>query len=177
MSDIENVGRPVRVLTPEEIKEVELLSSYLTQDQIAGHLGIGVATFQRIVQRDAVVAIAYLRGKAKTIAQIANNMVMQALDGDFAAMKFFLQTRGGWNETVTQEHVSPDGSMSPKAGDGPVAIYALPDNGRGPVLLDPEPEPEPEPAPKAKRKPAAKRSAAKKKPAVKRSAPKRRDKK
>ncbi len=151
----------MRVLTDKERDQVETLAPYLTQEQIAAHLSMSVDTLARIFERDPDVLMMYRRGKAKAIFEIAENLVQKAIGGDFQSQRFYLMTQAGWSETVKNEHTSPDGSMSPKS-NGPVAIYALPDNGRD------KPEPDPAPDPRAKAKPKAKvKPRAKAKPRVK----------
>ncbi len=146
-------GRPMIELSAEQKIQIEALAQYLSQEQISDYLGISQDTFQRIIKRDEDVAIRYRRGKATAIGAIAQSLTQKAIAGDFKSQDLFLRTQGGWNTTLKNEHVSPDGSMTPKA-DGPVAIYALPDNGRDKV--EPEPVPEPKPKRKPRSKPKAK---------------------
>lgn len=162
MGDVEQIGRPMRVLSRRERKQVGILAEYLTQEQIAAHLSISVDTLTRIFQRDEKVGSLYLRGKAKAIADIASNLVQKAKGGDFQSQKFFLQTQAGWSETV--HLTSPDGSMTPK--DRLVAIYALPDNGRDKQQGNPSPDPAPKAKATPRRKAATKRKAATRKPAT-----------
>lgn len=127
MAQGEGGGRPLIELSQEDRVQVEALAAYLNQEQIADYLGISQDTFQRIMKRDDEAGIRYRRGKAKAIGAIAQSLVSKARGGEARSQEFYLRTQAGWNETV--QHTSPDGSMTPK-GEGPVAIYALPDNGR-----------------------------------------------
>ncbi len=189
MADVTHIGRPQIVLTKAQVTIVEALAEYLSQDQIAGALGISVDTFQRIIRRDEVVEIAFFRGRSKSCLDISKKLVEAAKGGCFQSQRLYLTTMGGWSEKMTHEHVSPDGSMTP-AQPAPVATYTrlpdgrmvydpdqntgatfhVPDNGREPA---PMPEPEPAPVPKPKRS-ATKAKAKRKprtKPAAKRKAP------
>ncbi len=149
----EGGGVPARELTDEERAQVEALAAYLNQEQIGDYLGISRSTFQRILVRDEDVAIRYRRGAAKAVGRVAQSLIKKADAGSSSDIQFFLRTQGGWNETVINEHFSPDGSMSPKDA-GPVAFYELPDNGRD--------KPAPETKPNPKRKPRTKKPKTKK---------------
>lgn len=103
------MGRPKRTLTDEEIKQVETLAPYLTLEQVANHLGIAENTLlARIDDQDGVYE-AYKRGRARTIADIASNLVQKAREGDNACMFFYLKTQAGWRETNVQEITGKDG--------------------------------------------------------------------
>ncbi len=177
MADIKNIGgRPARVLGADELKDVFELAAHLTQDQLAAHLNMSRSGFQNILNRDESVRLTYDRGLAREIVDVSKSVVSKAKAGDFASAQLFLRSKAGWSDTLKQDHISSDGSMSP-ARPSPVAIYKidehgrrycgeesagaiffLPDNGR--EAMPPEPEPVPKPkksAPKAKRKTAPKR--------------------
>jgi len=97
------------VLTPEQIVQVETLSAVLTQAQIGDYLGISERTFRQRMWDDPDVAAAYSRGRAKTIGSVAKNLVMQAIDGDVNAQKFYLLSQAGWRVTQTHEVSGPEG--------------------------------------------------------------------
>lgn len=89
-----------RMLTNEEIAQVEALASVLTTDQIADYFGIGRTTFYQIMERQPDVSVRYKRGRAKAIGSVAKNLVTKAQSGDNAAMMFYLKTQAGWKETT-----------------------------------------------------------------------------
>lgn len=55
-------GRPIVVLTDEQIKEVEEISAYLTCEQIADYFGIDTDTFLAIRKRQSEVFRVYRWG-------------------------------------------------------------------------------------------------------------------
>ena len=103
----DNAGRPEKVLTPEQVEQVETLASVLTTEQLADYFGIGRRTFYDIMQRDEDIAARYKRGKAKAIGIVAKNLMEKARSGNIAAQIFFLKTQAGWKETVAVENVVP----------------------------------------------------------------------
>lgn len=103
-----------RVLTEQEMIQVEALAAVLTTEQLADYLGIARRTFYDILERQPDVSAHYKRGKAKAVGNIAKNLVQKAQNGDTASMIFYLKTQAGWRETVQVDNTSSDGSMSPK---------------------------------------------------------------
>ena len=108
-------GRPEKSLTEKQIKQIEELSAYLTQAQLADYLGIAERTFREVMARDENVSAAYKTGRAKAISKVAKTLLQKAWDGDNACMMFFLKTQAGWRETSHIDHTSSDGTMTPKA--------------------------------------------------------------
>jgi len=96
-------GRPEIELTEEQIKEVEIKSETLTCEQIADHLGISHVTFIEIRKRQPEVSLAYKRGRAKAIDEIASSLIANAKAGDTTSQMFFLKTQAGWRETQSIE--------------------------------------------------------------------------
>ena len=92
-------GRPPRILTAEEIEQVEKLAAYLSTDQIADYFGISKKTFYSVMERQKDVSILYKRGKAKLIQKMANTLIQKASEGNITALIFILKTQGGWRET------------------------------------------------------------------------------
>ena len=105
-----------RVLTDDEITDVRKLAAVLTYEQLADFFGIAQRTFDNIRERQPEVNAAYKSARADVIAKVGNSLIQDALDGDTTSRIFFLKTQGGWRETNTVNHVSEDGSMSPKSG-------------------------------------------------------------
>jgi IS30 family transposase len=106
MSQGEGGGPIPRVLTNEEMAQVEALAAYLNNDQIADYLGIGRTTLHEIMKRQPEVSEHYKRGKAKAIGSIAQSLVQKARDGDTTSAIFYLKTQAGWKETIV--HENPD---------------------------------------------------------------------
>lgn len=65
-------GRPATELTPEQIKEVELLSSYLTIRAIADYFGMSEKTFRNLKKRDEEVLTSYNRWVARARVSTGN---------------------------------------------------------------------------------------------------------
>jgi len=95
---------------------VRKLAAVLTYEQLADFFGIAQRTFDNIRERQPEVNAAYKSARADVIAKVGNSLIQDALDGDTTSRIFFLKTQGGWRETNTVNHVSEDGSMSPKSG-------------------------------------------------------------
>ncbi len=95
-------GRPMRVLTDEEIIKVEALASTLTIPQLADYLGIEKSSFYSILERQPDVKRRYKKGKSFVISNVADNLVSKAQDGDTLAQMFFLKTQAGWKESCVR---------------------------------------------------------------------------
>ena len=94
-----------RVLTEDEITQVEALSSVLSTEQIADYFEISRATFYEIMKRQPEVSRRYKRGRAKGIGVVANNLLSKARNGNTTAQIFYLKTQAGWKETSVSELV------------------------------------------------------------------------
>jgi hypothetical protein len=98
------MGRKRKTLTPEQAGQVEALSAYLTQQQIADYFGIARCTFVEMLKRDEKISSAYARGRARAVERMANNLMTQSDRGSFNATKFYLETQAGWVAPKTVEH-------------------------------------------------------------------------
>src|ERR1051326_1430829 len=106
-------GRPMIVLTPEQIVEVRALSQYLSQQQMADYLEISRDTFSEILKRQPEVFRQYNKGRADAILDITKGTLQKAREGDFNSIRLYLTTQAGWNEKQYVNLMSEDGSMSP----------------------------------------------------------------
>lgn len=104
----EGGGRPKIVLTEEQLAEVGTLAPYLTADQLADTIGISRSKFFELLKEDEEVSGLYKKAKGKAVANVANNLVMQAQDGNTTAAIFYLKTQAGWKETERHELVGAD---------------------------------------------------------------------
>ncbi len=109
----EGGGAPLKVITDDELQQIEKLASVLSKQQIADYLGVGRTTFYDIEQRQPEVAEHYKRGKAKAIGSVAQGLLQKAQSGDTQSAIFYLKTQAGWKEKQDINHISEDGSMSP----------------------------------------------------------------
>ena len=102
-------GRPLVVLSDEQIKEVEELAANMTIQQIANYFGMGETTFYEIKNRVAEVAEAYKKGKSKGIKEATNLLWINMKAGDTTSIIFYLKTQAGWNEKqlVEAKDVTP----------------------------------------------------------------------
>lgn len=96
------MARPQVELTSAQAAQVEALAAYLSKGQIADYFGIARSTFDAILERDEQVFIHYKKGKAKAIANVAQGLIKQAIDGNMTAAIFYLKTQAGWRETDEQ---------------------------------------------------------------------------
>lgn len=93
------MAKPRTELTDKQAAQVEALAAYLSKQQIADYLGVSRPTFDAIIERDDIVSLHYKKGKAKAIANVAQGLVKQAMDGNITAAIFYLKTQAGWRET------------------------------------------------------------------------------
>lgn len=107
------MAKPRTELTDKQAAQVEALAAYLSKQQIADYLGISRPTFDAIIERDDNVSLHYKKGKAKAIANVAQGLVKQAIEGNMTAAIFYLKTQAGWKETQVVDNTSSDGSMKP----------------------------------------------------------------
>lgn len=107
------MAKPRTELTDKQAAQVEALAAYLSKQQIADYLGVSRPTFDAILERDDLVSLHYKKGKAKAIANVAQGLVKQAIEGNMTAAIFYLKTQAGWKETQVVDNTSSDGSMKP----------------------------------------------------------------
>ena len=128
MSEIKNIknkgGRPPKVLTTEQIAQVEALGAVLSLAQIADYLGIGESTFYTIMERQPEVSRAYKKGKAGAIDSVAKGLLQQAREGNTTAAMFYLKTRAGWRETQQIDHTTKGESLN-RPGTATAAMAAF----------------------------------------------------
>jgi hypothetical protein len=106
------VGRPAFAITPEIIKQAEMLAAQgLTQEQIAQVIGCHISTLMDKKNQFIEFSEAIKRGKAKGLAQITNALFSKAKNGDTTSMIFYLKNRDrkGWGENQTDD----DGEVKP----------------------------------------------------------------
>lgn len=101
--------RPKTKLTEDQVKELETLSAFLNQKQLADYFGIPDRTLRAIMERDEKVSAAYKRGRAKAIFGISQSLLKSARDGNVTAQIFYLKTQAGWRETDRLELTGADG--------------------------------------------------------------------
>jgi IS30 family transposase len=93
-----------RILTEDELVQLEALASVLSSEQIADYFGIARSTFYDIMNRQDDVSGRYKKGRAKAIGSIAKSLLQKAQNGDNVAMIFYLKTQAGWKETISTEN-------------------------------------------------------------------------
>ena len=91
-------GRPAKVISKEQIAEIEKLSALLNKAQLAEYFGMTEKTFRAIEERQPEVFTGYRRGRANKIAQVASQLMKAVNRGDMRAIQFFLKTQAGWTE-------------------------------------------------------------------------------
>jgi len=104
------MGRKKKILTPEQIAELEKLAGYgLNQELIADFFNISDRTLRNRMKEDPVIYAAYKKGKAAAISHAAEKL-QQAIDnGNLTAIIFFLKTKAGFKETEIHEVTGSDG--------------------------------------------------------------------
>jgi hypothetical protein len=135
MTEKKSAGRPAATLTPEQVKELEALSQYLTQDQLADYFGIAERTLRKIFEREPDIYASYKKGQARAIARSAQKLTQKAwgyreyvtdskghilkdeygnpvemyMKPDTTALIFHLKSKGGWRETANLEVMGKGG--------------------------------------------------------------------
>lgn len=88
-----------------DLKQVEKLAAIgLNEQQIADSLGISVPTLEDRKKNNQDFLSALKKGKAKGIAQVANNLFEQSKNGNVSAGIFFMKNRAGWKDKTETEH-------------------------------------------------------------------------
>lgn len=90
--------KPPKVLSDEQLSQLEALASVLTIPQIADYFMIAARTFSRILDRQPEAMARYKKGKTAAIVSIASSLKTKAHEGDITAQIFFLKTQAGWSE-------------------------------------------------------------------------------
>ena len=95
------VGRkPGFILTPEILKEIEILSGRgLTNEHIAHYYGISTGHWFEQIKKHPEIAVAFHAGKAKTISFVTGKLMEQVKRGNLTAIIFYLKTQARWRET------------------------------------------------------------------------------
>ena len=107
------MARPQKKLDEKQIAQVEALAAFLTLEQIADYFGVTRPTFDAICQRQPEVFLQYKKGKSKAIANISQNLIKQAQDGNTTAAIFYLKTQAGWKETQQIDHTTNGNAITP----------------------------------------------------------------
>jgi|DEB0MinimDraft_4_1074332.scaffolds.fasta_scaffold172629_2 hypothetical protein len=97
--EVNKGGRPAVVFDEVMTRQYEELASVLTKAQCADFFGISLTTLKEVEKRQPEVYDSYKKGKSQAIANVANNLVKQAKDGNMSAAIFYLKTQAGWSET------------------------------------------------------------------------------
>tara|TARA_R110001606_G_scaffold398559_1_gene577908 strand:- start:15 stop:422 length:408 start_codon:yes stop_codon:yes gene_type:complete len=121
----EGGGNPMKVITDDQLDQIEKLASVLSKQQIADYLCVGRTTFYDIEQRQPEVLEHYNRGKSKAIGSVAQGLLQKAQSGDTQSAIFYLKTQAGWKEKQDINHTSDDGSMTPKENNSDLITEAL----------------------------------------------------
>ena len=105
-------GRPSHQPTDASRKQAESMAGYgIPADDIALSLDISAPTLRKHYRRELDL------GHVKANSAVAQSLYKKALaDGasSVTAAIFWLKTRAGWKETSIHDHMSSDGSMTPK---------------------------------------------------------------
>jgi predicted transcriptional regulator len=117
---------PLKTLTEEQRAQLEALAAYLTQDQIADHLGITRPTLAAMIKRDEDIALRFARGRATMIGDVAKGVIDRAKKGDQRAAEFYLERVGGWASRSKAEVTGADGGpMQVETSDARDRLKAL----------------------------------------------------
>lgn len=86
-------------LSDKELRQIERLARYLTQEQIGDVLEISSRTLKRKIATDPRALARYKKGKGDMLAAVARSLILQAIGGNITAAIFLLKCQGGWRET------------------------------------------------------------------------------
>lgn len=110
-------GRPPLDLNPEEVQQVERLAKYLTHAQIAAVLGMSDDTLRRIMRSNESVSMAYKRGRAAVVGNVAESLIKNATEkNNVLAQMFFLKCNGWVESQPEQERQVININYSPAQG-------------------------------------------------------------
>jgi len=108
------MGKKLKVLTDEQIAQVEALAAYLPIEHITSYLSISPTTFYEIRKRQPEVFEAYQRGVAKAHVFFGKTLMGFVKEKANTSLKlqatmFYLRTQGGWTEKqfVETKDVTP----------------------------------------------------------------------
>lgn len=93
------MARPLKILTDDQIGQLEKLAAVLTVEQLADYFGMHAATLRRKFARDPEIMRAYKRGKSRAVSGVATKLLAMCDKGNVTAMIFYLKTQAGWRET------------------------------------------------------------------------------
>ena len=96
-------GRPPLDLNPEEVQQVERLAKYLTHAQIAAVLGMSDDTLRRIMRANDSVSMAYKRGRASVVGDVAESLIKNATEKNNVLAQMFFLKCNGWVESQPQQ--------------------------------------------------------------------------
>lgn len=97
-------GRPMKALTDNEIELVENMAGFLNKKQIAAALGIAEHTFIRICRENESVDVAYKKGKAHKVLDVAQALKRNAVNkNNVLAQIFYLKTQGDYVESQPEQ--------------------------------------------------------------------------
>ncbi len=102
------MGRAPKILSNDQIVQLEALASVLTVEQLGDYFGLTGRSLRKRFATDPEIASAYKKGKSRAISGVARGLLKQALDGNVTAMIFYLKTQAGWRETERRELEIPD---------------------------------------------------------------------
>lgn len=97
-------------LSDEQVKQIGVMAGLgMPTHQIAAVMGVGAATFDRLIARDKRVAEAVLNGAAAASAQVRQTAFKMATSGKWPAMTiFWLKVRERWREPRFEDDETPD---------------------------------------------------------------------
>lgn len=91
-----------------DLGRVEYLASLgLNIGEIAGAMGVSRKTLDRRREEDGEIDARIAQGKGKGIADVASALMKNALRGDVAAQKIYLNSVAGWAKTSKVEFTAP----------------------------------------------------------------------
>jgi len=96
-------GRPPLDLNPEEVQQVERLAKYLTHAQIAAVLGMSDDTLRRIMRANDSVSMAYKRGRASVVGNVAESLIKNATEKNNVLAQMFFLKCNGWVESQPEQ--------------------------------------------------------------------------
>jgi hypothetical protein len=111
--------KSVYKVTKEGYGSIEYLARVLTKEQTADAIGVSRSTFTRMCDRDEKLMTHYKKGKALQIQSMASQLINIGMEGNVAALIFYLKTQAGWSEqdTVKHHHTGDFGLVVHKISD------------------------------------------------------------
>lgn len=93
-------GKNITTIQYDYATVTKLAEQGLTNKQIGEYFGMIETTLYNHLKKDDELVMAIRQGRSKGVSKVAQALMNKIDEGDTNAIKFFLQTRGGWTQSM-----------------------------------------------------------------------------